>query len=67
VRMGRWKGVRKPMLTGKLELYDLDADPGETRDVAADHPDVAMQLAGAMNREHTPSQLWKAPGEGGPR
>ncbi len=26
------------------ELYDLQADPGETRDVAAEHPDVAADL-----------------------
>ena len=24
VRVGRWKAVRQPMLTGRIELYDLD-------------------------------------------
>ena len=30
----------------KPELYDLDADLGETRDVAADHPEVVNRLLG---------------------
>ena len=38
VRTGRWKGVRQPMLTGKVEVYDLETDVGETRDVSADIP-----------------------------
>ena len=43
VREGRWKLVR---LEGKpAELYDLDADLGETSDVAAREPQVARQLA----------------------
>ena len=34
VRMGKWKAMR--LKNGvPLELYDLDADVGETRDVAA--------------------------------
>ena len=39
VRMGDWKAVRLRQ-DGPIELYDLKADLGETRDVAADHPDV---------------------------
>jgi len=40
VRRGRWK-----WLNG--ELYDLEADIGERRNVATTHPDVARALAGA--------------------
>ncbi len=32
-----------------LELYDLDADVGETRDVAAEHPDVVARLQKAAD------------------
>ena len=63
VRMGRWKGVRQPMITGKIEVYDLQTDPGETRDVAAGHPEVAARLARLLDAAHTPSALWKAPAE----
>jgi hypothetical protein len=38
VREGRWKWI-----DGRL--YDLDADPRETTDVAAGNPDVASRLA----------------------
>ena len=63
VRAGRWKGVRRPMLTGKLEVYDLQADPGETHDVAARHPDVSARLVRLLDEAHTPSALWRAPAE----
>jgi arylsulfatase A len=61
VRAGRWKGVRQPMLTGPLELYDLEADPGETRDLASRHPDVAARLVEQAGEAHVPSPIWKAP------
>jgi len=64
VRMGRWKGVRQPMMTGRLEVYDLEADPGETRDVSSEHPDVAARLGRLLDEAHTPSALWRAPAEG---
>ena len=39
-RSGRYKLVDAP----RPELYDVAADPGETRDVAAAHPDVVEAL-----------------------
>lgn len=35
------------------ELYNLDADPGETNDVRARHPDVAARLRGLVERYKT--------------
>ena len=45
VRVGRWKVHYAKHGTVRTELYDLEADPGETTDVAADHPDVLAALA----------------------
>jgi arylsulfatase A len=36
--------VRYESAQAGLELYDLAEDPGETRDVAAQHPDVVARL-----------------------
>lgn len=41
MRKGKWK--LRP--AGKnLELYDLESDIGESRNVAQDHPDVVKEL-----------------------
>jgi arylsulfatase A len=61
VRMGRWKAIRKPMLTGPIELYDLENDPSEQRNVAARHPEIVERVRTIMQQAHTPSPLWKAP------
>jgi choline-sulfatase len=45
-RDGRYKYVRAP----RPELYDLQADPGETRNVIAEHADVAARLRGDLER-----------------
>ncbi|HJZ54673.1 MAG TPA: sulfatase-like hydrolase/transferase, partial [Gemmataceae bacterium] len=37
-------GRYRPVKIEKPELYDLAADVGETKDVAADHPDVVKRL-----------------------
>ncbi|MFZ5476814.1 MAG: sulfatase, partial [Myxococcota bacterium] len=44
VREGDWKLVRDP----EPRLFDLDADPGETRDLAAERPDVVARLEGQL-------------------
>ena len=57
VRMGRWKAVR--LKTGSLlELYDLDADPHEERDVAAANPDVVTRIEAYLRTARTESERW---------
>ncbi|HKY30897.1 MAG TPA: sulfatase, partial [Candidatus Polarisedimenticolia bacterium] len=40
-RSGRWKYIAAPA----PRLHDLESDPSEERDVAAEHPEVAARLA----------------------
>jgi uncharacterized sulfatase len=47
-RIGRWKAVRLKD-DGPVELYDLDADIGESNNVAADHADVVERMQAIMN------------------
>src|SRR5262249_55069266 len=49
VRSGKWKlilagGKREAAAPKEAQLYDLTADVGEARDVAAAHPDVVKRL-----------------------
>ncbi|MEM6832499.1 MAG: sulfatase-like hydrolase/transferase [Pseudomonadota bacterium] len=45
-RDGKWKiaFVPRPQGSGQWELFDMSVDPGETTNVAADHPDVVERL-----------------------
>jgi arylsulfatase len=63
-RMGPWKGLRQEMRKGRLEieLFNLDDDPAETRDVAADHPEIVARVSEVMKRQHTRSDLFPLPG-----
>jgi arylsulfatase A-like enzyme len=45
-RDGRYKYIRAP----RPELYDLAADPSESRDVAAAHPDVVARMKEGLDR-----------------
>jgi arylsulfatase A-like enzyme len=45
VREGNWKWLRT--YQNAPQLYDLSTDLGETRDVAASHPEIAARLATA--------------------
>lgn len=43
VRQGRYKLMQRAA-TGRIELFDLDADAGERRDIAASRPEVVGEL-----------------------
>jgi arylsulfatase A-like enzyme/acetyl esterase/lipase len=45
IREGRWQLVNTKNRPDGWQLYDLAADPGETSDVAAKHPEVVARLA----------------------
>jgi arylsulfatase A-like enzyme len=47
IRQGRWKLIEH-LETGKMELYDLSADIGETTDLASSQPDRAKDLAAKL-------------------
>ena len=64
VRAGDWKGVRQGLEKPgplRLQLYDLKGDVGETRDVAAAHPDVVATMEALLSREHQPSSAFPIP------
>lgn len=60
VRLGHWKAVRRGLSKGtvKTELYDLDKDPAEKSDIAAQHKDIVEKVEQIMKKEHTPSQVF---------
>jgi arylsulfatase A-like enzyme len=62
VRMGRWKGVRSNVAkqpNAAVELYDLESDLAETKDVSPAHPDVVKRIETIMRASHAPAALPK--------
>jgi arylsulfatase A len=60
IRKGNWKAVRTGIRKNKsapVQLYDLASDPNETKDVAAEHPEMAKKLGEMMKKARTPSQV----------
>jgi arylsulfatase A-like enzyme len=56
-RRNSWKAVRD-LEKRTLELYDLSTDVGETRNVAAEHPDVVANFNDYFETARSNSKLW---------
>ncbi len=67
VRVGNWKGIRtnlhplpaeKDKAPSEWELYDLKNDPAETKNIAAQHPEIVAKLKAIAKEQHVPTMLW---------
>ena len=54
------KGVRRNLHRGntRVELYNLADDVGETKNLAAQRPDLVRRLEQVMTAQHVPSALF---------
>jgi arylsulfatase A-like enzyme len=57
VRTGDWKAVRLA-IDKPLELYDLKTDVGETKNVAAAHPDIISKVEAYLKTARSESPRW---------
>ncbi len=60
-RWRNWKGVRNGV-SSPIELYDLEADIGETRDLAAEHPDVVDRIRRIFQEARGEDPRYPVPG-----
>jgi arylsulfatase A len=62
VRMGPWKGLYF-ITEDRLELYDLERDPEEKQNIAADHSVIVKKIRQIMQEAHSPSRLFPLPSD----
>ncbi len=59
VRVDNWKAVTTTF-DGPIQLFNLQTDIGETRDLAAQFPDIARRMKTIMDGQHVPTPTWNA-------
>jgi arylsulfatase A-like enzyme len=57
VRFRDWKAVRNGP-SSPIELYNLKTDPGETKDLAAEKPDLVARAEALMKAARTEDPNW---------
>jgi arylsulfatase A-like enzyme len=63
IRKGKWKLVKWAPLPGRIELYDLLADPGERNNLVGQHPEIVRDLENRLldyARQMKPAEWVKA-------
>ena len=64
IRIGKWKGIRQKLNTkpdAPIELYDLESDISEQKDLSETYPEIVKQLKELMAEARTPSKLFRFP------
>ena len=64
IRKGKWKGVMpdtKKTKNPKLEIYDLENDPSEEKNIASKHPELQKELMKLIRQAHVPSKEFPLP------
>ncbi|WP_149496499.1 arylsulfatase [Roseiconus lacunae] len=56
-RFGSWKAVRNGF-DKPIEVYNLDRDPGESRNIAAKHPGIVSKAESIFAKAHRPDPNW---------
>ncbi len=60
IRMGKWKAVKtglKQDVHRPRELYDLESDPAEQKDLSAQYPDLLARFDAIVKKEHRPAHI----------
>ena len=61
LRWGKWKGIRLDVNNNDkaaIELYDLEKDPAEENNIAAQNPAIVKKIEGFMNEAHVKNKDW---------
>ena len=66
-RLVEWKIPGAAASAADLELYDYEADPLETKNVAAEQPEVVAQLRALLAKEPEAKPQWRAAAEAAPK
>ena len=56
---GRWKGIRSAPKAEALELYDLQNDPTEQRNLAALQPELVARLSAYLDQARSDNPDWR--------
>jgi iduronate 2-sulfatase len=59
-RLVEWKAPGADAGTAELELYDYEADPAETKNLAASQPGIAARLRALLAKEPEARPQWRA-------
>jgi uncharacterized sulfatase len=59
VRFGHWKVIREPMLTGKVEVFDLSKDVREEKNLAPEKSRIAKRGVALMDQAHVDDPRWQ--------